>query len=219
MPELRFEIDHAEPLRYALAPMLALTLKLSNQPASEQIQSIMLQYQVWIEPGGRQYDHEAQALLLDLFGEPERWSRTVRSLLWVRGTVLIPPFAGHGSVYLDVPCTYDMNVAVAKYFHAVKEGTVPLRVMFSGSVFYEPEEGEEGSIQVSQIPLETEVTYGLSVRTWKEMMDLYYPNTYWLCLEKDLFAQLYRYKVQHGLATWERVFERLLPTEAREGVG
>jgi Family of unknown function (DUF6084) len=213
MPELRFEIDHAEPLRYALAPMLALTLKLSNQPASEQIQSIMLQYQVWIEPAGRQYDPEAQALLLDLFGEPDRWSRTVRSLLWTRGTVLIPPFAGHGSAQLEVPCTYDMNVAVAKYFHALKEGTVPLRVMFSGTVFYRPEDGEEGSMQVGQIPLETEASYRLSVRTWKAMMDHYYPSSRWLCLANDTFEQLYRYKIQQGLLTWEQTFEQLLTQE------
>jgi len=217
MPELRFDIDHAEPLRYALSPMLALRLKLSNQPASEQIQSIMLQYQVWIEPAGRQYDHEAQALLLDLFGEPDRWNRTVRSLLWTRGTVLIPPFAGHGIVNLDVPCTYDMNVAVAKYFHALNEGTVPLRVMFSGSVFYVPEDGEEGSIQVGQIPLETETAYRLSVLTWKDMMDRYYPNSRWLCLANDTFDQLYRYKIQKGLLTWEQVFERLLTVEVQEG--
>jgi Family of unknown function (DUF6084) len=216
MPELRFEIDHAEPLRYALAPILALTLTLSNQRASEQIQSIMLQYQVWIEPAGRQYDPEAQALLLDLFGEPDRWSRTVRSLLWTRGTVLIPPFAGHGSAQLDVPCTYDLNVAVAKYFHALKEGTVPLRVMFSGTVFYMPEDEEEGSIQVGQIPLETEASYRLSVRTWKDMMDHYYPSSRWLCLANDTFDQLYRFKVQQGLATWERVVERLLLAGVQE---
>ena len=217
MPELRFEIDHAEPLRYALAPMLALRLKLSNQPASEQIQSIMLQYQVWIEPAGRQYDQEAQVLLLDLFGEPDRWSRTVRSLLWTRGTVLIPPFAGHGSAQLDVPCTYDMNVAVAKYFHALKEGTVPLRVMFSGTVFYLSDNGEEGSLQVGQIPLETEASYRLSAQTWKDMMDHYYPSSRWLCLAKDTFDQLYRYKIHKGLPTWEQVFEQLLTVDVQEG--
>ncbi len=216
MPELRFEIDHAEPVRHALAPMLALTVKPSNQPASEQIQSIMLQYQVWIEPAGRQYDHEAQALLHDLFGEPNRWSRTVRSLLWTRGTVLVPPFVGHGSVDLDVPCTYDMNVAVAKYFHALEEGTVPLRVMFNGTVFYLPEDGETGSIQVSQIPLETEAFYRLPARTWKDMMDQYYPSSRWLALANDTFDQLYQFKVRQGLATWERVVEQLLSTGQRE---
>ena len=217
MPNLRFEVEQAEAIRYAPAPMLAFALKLSNDAAREHIQSVMLQYQVWIEPAGRQYDTQEQGLLLDLFGEPNRWNRTVRSLLWTRGTALVPPFSGSGRVDLDVPCTYDFNIAVAKYFYALTNGVVPLRLMFSGTVFYVPEDLHDGAIQVSQIPLETEASYRLPVKIWEEMMGHYYPNTHWLCLEKDLFAQLYRYKVQHGLATWERVFERLLPTEVREG--
>ncbi len=121
MPDLCFNIERAEPMRYAQAPMLAFTLMLSNGAALKRIQSVMLQYQVWTEPAGRQYDTQEQALLFDLFGEPDRWDCTVRSLLWTRGTALAPPFSGSGRVDLDVPCTYDFNVAVQKYFYALKE--------------------------------------------------------------------------------------------------
>ncbi len=217
MPDLRFDIEQAEPERYAQAPMLAFTLKVSNEAASEQIQSVLLQYQIWIEPAGRQYDADEQSLLLDLFGEPDRWNRTVRSLLWTRGTVLVPPFSGSGRIDLDVPCTYDFNVAVAKYFYALKDGVVPLRMMFSGTIFYVPEDSEDGGIQVCQIPLEKEACYRLSVRAWQELMERFYPNSRWLCLSRDLFDQLYRYKMHKGLATWEQLFEQLIPIEVSEG--
>ncbi len=217
MPDLRFDIERAEPVQYAQAPMLAFTLKVSNAAPREQIQSVMLQYQVWIEPAGRQYDEQEQSLLLDLFGEPNRWNRTVRSLLWTRGNVLVPPFSDSRHVDLDVPCTYDLNVAVAKYFFALKDGTVPLRLMFSGTVFYVPEHSEDGMIQVSQIPLEKEASYRLSMGVWKEMMEYYYPNSRWLCLSRNVFDQLYRYKIRYGLTTWEQVFEQLMPMEVQEG--
>ena len=35
------------------------------------------------------------------------------------------------------------------------------------------------------------------------MMEHYYPNTAWLCLRKDVFDRLYRYKSRRGLPTWE----------------
>ena len=41
-------------------------------------------------------------------------------------------------------------------------------------------------------------------------MELYYPNSAWLCLRKDVFDRLYRYKSRRGLPTWEQALECLL---------
>jgi hypothetical protein len=43
------------------------------------------------------------------------------------------------------------------------------------------------------------------------MMDIYYPNTAWLCLRRDVFQRLYRYKIAHAIPTWEQALERMLP--------
>ena len=51
----------------------------------------------------------------DLFGEPERWSQTLRSLLWTHASVVVPSFQGARLVDLPVPCTFDFNVAATKY--------------------------------------------------------------------------------------------------------
>jgi hypothetical protein len=47
------------------------------------------------------------------------------------------------------------------------------------------------------------------------MMAAYYPNSAWLCLQRDAFDRLYQYKVLHGIPTWEEVLERILPVEEK----
>ncbi|MEO8132212.1 MAG: DUF6084 family protein [Bryobacteraceae bacterium] len=41
-------------------------------------------------------------------------------------------------------------------------------------------------------------------------MDLYYPNTAWISLRRDVFDQLQAYKVRHGIPSWEQALERIL---------
>jgi hypothetical protein len=148
--------------------------------------------------------------LRDLFGEPERWSQTVRSLLWTHASVVVPAFRGSTQVDLPVACTFDFNVAATKYFHAVKEREIPLCLQWSGTVFYAP---EEGSLQVAPISWEKEARYNLPAHVWREMMELYYPNNAWLPLRRDVFDRLYQYKVLHGIPTWEQALEGLLASE------
>ena len=80
--------------------------------------------------------------LRDLFGEPDRWSQTLRNLLWTHVSVNVPPFQDATVVDLPVPCTFDFNVAATKYFHGLGDGDVPLCMMFSGTVFYSQDGGE-----------------------------------------------------------------------------
>ena len=92
MPELHFQIEGAEAVSHAAAPLLALQLRVRNTPATEEIHSILLRCQVQIQPAKRRYLAEEQEGLTELFGEPERWSRTVRPLLWMNTTLTVPGF-------------------------------------------------------------------------------------------------------------------------------
>ncbi len=210
MPDLQFQIEGSEAIVHSATPILALKLKISNQPPEQIVHSLSLRCQVQIEPSRRRYEKEEKADLKDLFGEPERWGRTVRPFLWMNTSVSVPEFSDVTVVDLQLPCTFDFNVAATKYFHALADGEVPLCVMFSGTVFY----GDADSLlQAMQIPWDREANYRLPVATWKKMMDMHYPNTAWLCLQRDAFERLYRYKVQHGLPTWEEAIERLILAE------
>jgi hypothetical protein len=209
VPDLNFTVDRAEPLPYAASPHLVFTLKISEADADGEptsIPAIALRCQIRIEPTRRRYEPPEQERLLDLFGEPERWGQTLRSMLWTHTSLVVPQFAGSTVVDLPVPCTFDFNVAATKYFDALEDGEVPLCLLFSGTIFY----NDEGYLQVSPISWEKEANYRLPVRVWKAMMDLYYPNSAWLCLGRDAFDRLYQYKRDRGLPTWEQALETLL---------
>jgi hypothetical protein len=170
----------------------------------------MLRCQIQIETVRRQYNPDEKAKLFELYGEPERWGQTLKTLLWTHVNTSVQPFTGNTVIDLTVPCTFDFNVAATKYFDGLDGGTIPLCLLFSGTVFYHD---ETGSLQVSQISWEKEANYHLPVSIWKEMMDLYYPNSAWLNIRKDVFEKLQDYKMRNSLPSWEQAFENLLSND------
>lgn len=210
MPDLNFQVESAEPVPYAASPLLALKLRVTNAVADETVHSVMLQCQIRLDVTRRRYTSEEQEQMRDLFGPPERWGHTLRSMLWTRTTALVPPFTGSTVVDLQVPCTFDFNVAAAKYFHGLEDGEVPLSLLFSGTVFFAASDDDGGQLQVAQISWEKEAVYRLPVSVWKSMMEMYYPNIAWLCLRQDVFDRLARHKADSGIATWEQAIESLL---------
>lgn len=213
MPELNFEIVQAEVPTYAATPMLLFKLRVSNEDAEETIHSIALRCQIQIAVTQRHYSPHAQARLLEVFGEPQRWGETLRSLHWTHVSVVVPQFRGSTLVDLPVPCTYDFDVVGTKYFDALEDGEIPLSFLFSGTVFYS---GEQGQLQIGQIPWSKEAFYRLPVNLWHEMMNHYYPNSAWIRMHKDVFDLLYAYKMGHKLLTWDDTLQRLLHTASKE---
>jgi hypothetical protein len=212
MPDLDFQIEGAEILRYASAPTLLFKLRIDNVQG-EPVRSVALKTQIRILAMQRRYTRDEQERLVELFGATERWGETLKSMLWAHTTVLVPPFTGRTVVEMPIPCTYDFEVVSAKYFHAQEQGTIPLEFLFSGTVFYAGHAG----LQVAQISWEKEAHYRLSAELWHEMMNLYFPNSAWLRLRQDVFDRLYSYKAHHSFATWEDALERLLRT-SEEGM-
>src|SRR5271167_5130328 len=210
MPDLRFKIEEAAVVPFAIAPMLAFKLRIANANAEEIIHTVALRCQIQIDVTRRRYKAEEQAHMRDLFGEPDRWSQTLRSLLWTHASVVVPSFQDSTLTDLPIPCTFDFNVAATKYFEGLTDGEIPLCFLFSGTVFYAD---ADGVLQVAPISWEMEARYKLPVKVWREMMDSYYPNTVWLNLRRDAFERLYQYKIQHGIPTWEQVLESLLSEE------
>lgn len=210
MPDLDFRVESAQPVPYAVAPHLVFKVAVTNANEEEKIQSVMLRCQIQIETVRRQYDDGEKASLFDLYGEPERWGQTLKTLLWTHANAAVQSFTGSCVVELPVPCTFDFNVATTKYFDGLEGGDIPLCFLFSGTVFYHD---ETGALQVSQISWEKEANFRLPVSVWKEMMDHYYPNSAWLNIRKDVFEKLQEYKKRNSIPNWEQAFEQLLPAE------
>jgi hypothetical protein len=125
----------------------------------------------------------------------------------------VPQFSGSSIIDLPVPCSYDFEVASTKYFNALEDGAIPLAFLFSGTIFYE---NEEGNVQIAQISWSKEASYRLPVALWQEMIARYYPNSAWIRLHKDVFDRLYQYKAAHAVPTWDEVFVRLLQASSEE---
>lgn len=213
MPDLHFFLEAVEVEPFAVAPQLGFKLRLTNSTPDETIHTVALRAQIQLETTRRGYMPDEQQRLRDLFGEPERWSRTLKTLLWTHTSLIVPAFSGSTEVTLPVPCTFDFNVAATKYFAGLSQGEVPICAQFSGTVFYA---NGGGSLQVVPIPWDKEIHFRMPVRIWRDLMSAYYPGVAWLCLERDAFDQLYRYKVERGIPTWEKALESLLGAAEQE---
>ncbi len=214
VPDLDYAVEDARVVTFTATPQLAFTLRVHQAtPFPAQIQSVLLRCQIRINPLKRRYDAHAEDQLLDLFGQPDRWSQTMRTMLWLHTSVVVPAFTDSATVELPIPCTFDFNVAATKYFHALSDGEIPLTLLFNGTIFYHREDGQ---LQTAQIPWEKEASFRLPVKTWRTMMDHYYPNATWLCLRTDVFEMLADYKRRHSFTTWDQALSRLLETEAAE---
>jgi len=204
-PELSFTVLGCEPLRFAAAPSLRFSLGIDAGEIA--VRSVMLDAQIRIAATRRGYDEAEEAQLGDLFGEAHRWGDTLRDMLWTHATLVVPPFEGSTVVDLPVPCTYDFDVAAAKYLAGVRHGVVPLDLLFSGTVFYV---GASGALQVARISWNAEASHELPVRVWRETMDHYFPNSAWVRVDRERFERLVAFRARRALTSWEAVVDALI---------
>ena len=216
MSGLTFSVSGARAIPFAASPVIAFQVEARNSEPDQEIHSIALRCQIQIEAQRRSYSSEESKGLLDLFGEPDRWSQTVRPLLWTHVAANVPSFCGATGFELPVACSFDFNIGATKYFHAAHAGEIPLLFQFSGTVFRMT--ANEG-LQISQIPWDRDARYRLPAGVWRDMMDAYYPHSAWLRLRRDAFDRLNEYKQSEGFATWEEALESLLPETAVRGAG
>jgi hypothetical protein len=193
---LGFSVVGAARVEHAAVPTLRFALRVQSEVP---VRSVLLDVQVQIAARRRGYDAAAHDRLFELFGPVADWGTTLRTLLWTRTTLVVPGFDGSTTVDLDVPCSYDLEVAASRYLDALSDGVVPLEFLFSGSVFYE----QDGALQTTRLSWESEAAYALPVSVWKETMERYFRGTAWVRLSKDSFDRLSAYKSRNALATWD----------------
>jgi hypothetical protein len=207
-PELNFAIEGAEALEYAAVPTLRFHLRLESAGGAE-VASVALNAQVRIAVRRRSYDPATRERLAELLGTPGPDGGAIRSLFWTHATTIVPSFTGGATVALDVACTYDFEVAVAKYFHALEEGEVPLEFLFSGSIFHP---GPGGALRVARIPWDREAHYRFPIAVWHALMERHFPQSAWLRLRRDTFDRLHTFRARRVLPGWEEAIDELLRT-------
>jgi hypothetical protein len=197
---------------HALAPTLTFTLRVAVGDASP-VHAVALRCQIQIEPGARRYTPEEGERLYEQFDDPLRWHDTLKPLLWTQVSVLVPRFERTIDVAVPVTCTYDLEVAAAKYFNALDAGEIPLLFQFSGTIFF----AADDRFSIAPVPWDKDASYRLPVAVVRDLMDRSFPGSGWLRLSREQIDALQRFKGRHALMTFDQAVAALLArAEAEE---
>jgi hypothetical protein len=205
-PALEFTVLDAEPIEHAAAPGVRFHLR-ADEPEGREVYAVALSTQIHIDPARRVYDDAARERLFELFGPRERWGATTHSFQWARVDSLVPSFTGATGFTLEVPCTYDLEVASAKYFDALGDGDVPLSFHFNGTVLYS---GADDRLQVVLVPWSASTQWKMPVEVWRRTIDAHYPGGGWIRLQRETLEALARAKAERGLHTFDDTVRDLL---------
>jgi hypothetical protein len=207
LPEPELWVFEVAAVAHAAAPTLTFRMRVRDRSELD-VYTIALTAQIQLEPIQRSHDDETRARLYEVFGDPERWGDTARSVLWTKRDVLVPSFTGATAFELQVPCSTDLELATTRYLQAVPDGSVPLSFHFSGSIFYR---GPQGRLRLTQVPWHLEAQFRLPVATWREAVG---DRGGLARLGADTFDELRQYCEQQGLPTLDAAVTALL-AEAR----
>jgi hypothetical protein len=205
MSELKFSLREIVAEPYAAAPQLTAKLHIEEKTDAV-IHAIALRCQVQIEPQRRGYLPEETAGLTDQFGTRDRWSTTLKPFQWMQCGVMVQGFSGAADVDVPLAVTYDFEVTASKFLHSLREGDVPLVFLFSGTVFTRGLNG----FGVEQVPWDKEARVNMPVAVWKELLDVYFPGSGWLRLDRDTITALGHFKSSQALMTWDETIWSLL---------
>jgi hypothetical protein len=205
-PALEFTILGAEPIEHAASPGVRFHL-LAGEPEGREVYAVALSTQIHIDPARRTYDDEARERLVELFGPRERWGATTHSFQWARIDTLVPSFSGSTPFTIEVPCTYDLEVASAKYFDGLQDGDVPLSFHFNGTVLYC---GADDRLQVVLVPWSCTSRWSMPVEVWRRTIAAHYPGGGWIRLQRETLEALSRRKAERGLHSFDDTVRELL---------
>lgn len=208
-PHPTFTVLGADLVKVAAGPTMKFTVGV-NESEGRDVFAIALTVQIQIDPAQRKYDDETKKKLFELFGDPSRWAATTKSFQWAQVFVLVPEFNGATSFDVPVNMTFDLELAATRYLYSLPDGEVPLTFHYSGSILYR---GDEGQIQIVQVPWSCQSKFKLPIEVWQKVMDFHYPNTTWMAMRRQTMDELLKYKTKEGLATLDSCVRRLLGVE------
>ncbi|MGI8752946.1 MAG: DUF6084 family protein [Acidimicrobiales bacterium] len=205
MTALSFEPIGARLEPYAAVPTLMLRLRITEADGRP-VHALVLRCQIMIEPQRRVYQPAEEERLVEMFGETPRWGETLRPFLWTHASATVSGFTGQTEIDLPVTCTYDFEVAGAKFLHSLDGGEIFLNLLFAGTMFTKGSAG----FTAEPVAWNEDASFRLSVQTWRDVMDHYFPGGGWLRLNRQTIDALQHYKVTRAFHTWEDAFEQLL---------
>jgi len=205
-PALEFAVVGAEPVEHAASPGVRFHMRV-EEPEGREVYAVALSSQIHIDPARRAYDDEERRRLVELFGPRERWGSTTRSFQWARVESLVPSFTGSTAFAIEVPCSYDLEVASAKFFDSLGDGDVPLSFHFNGTVLYC---GADDRLQVVLVPWSCSARWRMPVEVWRRTIAAHYPGGGWIRLQRETLEALSERKAELGLHSFDDTVRGLL---------
>jgi len=125
---------------------------------------------------------------------------------------MVPAFSALTEIEVQMPCTYDLEVASARYLQALDDGTIPLLLLFSGTVFL----AQGNGYSVELVPWSSEASFRMPVSVWQDVVNLHFPGSAWLRCSRETLDALSAFKSERALPTWDATLGALL-LEAEAG--
>ncbi len=205
MTSLTCRIVDAAAARQSASPAIVFRLRIGDA-SGERVHAVALRAQIQIRARARSYVSHEQERLTELFGTPAQWERTLTNVLWTQSSVVVPSFVGEIEIDLPVSCTYDLEVASAKYLHAVRDGDVPVVFAFSGTIF----KSAPDRMHVELVAHDLESRYLMPARVWHDAMDQFFPGGGWVRLRRETLDRLQAFRGRQALVGWDDAIDRLL---------
>jgi len=205
MTTLAITIVDARPSSQTAAPGITFRLRIENL-SETRVHAMVLRCQVRIEPRRRRYSIREQTRLYELFGDATQWERALRGVAWTNVALAVPSFERQIDMELSVDCTYDLEVAVGKYLHAIRDGDVPLLFLFGGTIF---SSGPSGSMSIAPLRNLDEM-FRMPAHVWHSAMDQFFPGSGWVRLQRETIDRLQAFRGREAVVSWDDAIERLL---------
>lgn len=199
MTKLEFTIREAIAEPHPATP--ALRLRLNLRSSGEAIDAIAVRARVQIEPWRRRYAPGEEALLSDL--------SPTAALQWAETSLVLPGFDGETLFDVTLACTYDLQVAAAKYLTALADGAIPVRLFFNGTIF----RGAPAGFNVEMLPWDLECAGDIPIATWQRAMDACFAGQAWIRIDRSTFDALRRFRAAHHCASWDDAVNAMLAVE------
>jgi hypothetical protein len=201
-----FAVLGVTPVVPSLAPALRFDLHVAD-PLGRDVITIALSTQIQLEPAKRVYDAQTKARLVELFGAPDRWGATTHAFQWARVEVLVPSFTGATSFALELPCSYDLEVAAARYCYSLPDGVIPLAFHFSGMVL---SRDDDNLLSVERVPWSCSAHWSMPVEAWRRAVTAQYPGGGWIALQTETLDRLAVHRADYGDHSFDATVRALL---------
>lgn len=197
--KLRFDVRTARATTLEQTPALELELVVRER-TTRPIYAMSLASEILIEPARRRYDGATWARLEDLFGDPDTAAETARTLFWRRVDTPVRSFERETTVALTFPCDIAPDLVATRYLYAVHDGTIPLVLRFTGSVFYRD---PEGGLELAQLSWASRARFELPAELWRAAIQSMHGRGAWLRFGNQIMERVRRQRLARGLPSFE----------------